>query len=128
MCSLQAIIVVAKVLWNQEKLLGDACTLVSFANQHDWIHCIQITLLMHSVTFRLKYAAIHATLLERVSSGEFGYKRTPDDSVRFQSFLFALARAVDKIVLLARAVVQDGFVRNAGTRRLWQRRRLWLGK
>ncbi|BDA49627.1 hypothetical protein COCOBI_14-2470 [Coccomyxa sp. Obi] len=53
--------------------------------------------------------------------------RTPDDALRYQSVMFALIRALDKCVLVARMVLEDEFIVSHITAGRWEHRRLWLG-
>ncbi|BDA49628.1 hypothetical protein COCOBI_14-2480 [Coccomyxa sp. Obi] len=53
---------------------------------------------------------------------------TPDDALRFQSFLFAFFRGLDKCVLVARMVRQDEWIAAHVRAGRWRHTQVWLGK
>ena len=52
---------------------------------------------------------------------------TPDDAVRFLSFIYAMSKAVDKATLLARMLVTDDWMLCSRLDRNIQQRLLWVG-
>ena len=54
--------------------------------------------------------------------------RTSDDSVRFLSVFFALSKALDKAVLLARMACEDPWIKQQAGQRTWTQYRLWFGR
>ncbi len=52
---------------------------------------------------------------------------TPDDAVRFLSFIYAMSKAVDKATLLARMIVTDDWMLCSRLDRNIQQRLLWVG-
>ncbi|KAK9816005.1 hypothetical protein WJX74_009869 [Apatococcus lobatus] len=52
---------------------------------------------------------------------------TPDDAVRFLSFIYALSKAVDKATLLARTIITDEWILRSRREKNVQQRLLWLG-
>ena len=52
---------------------------------------------------------------------------TPDDAVRFLSFIYAMSKAIDKATLLARIIVTDEWMLCSRLDRNIQQRLLWIG-
>ena len=69
-----------------------------------------------------------AALLAADSSLPYMKDRTSDDSVRFLSAFFALSKALDKAVLLARMACDDPWVKQQAGLRAWNQYRLWFGR
>lgn len=68
-----------------------------------------------------------AALLNDDSSFPYMTARTSDDSVRFLSAFFALSKALDKAVLLARMACDDPWIKQQAGLRTWKQYRLWFG-
>ncbi|KAK9904804.1 hypothetical protein WJX75_002805 [Coccomyxa subellipsoidea] len=71
---------------------------------------------------------IICTQQEVVQSAEEETEWTPDDALRFQSFWFAVSRALDKCVLVARMVLEDEWIAEHARAGRWRHRQVWLGK
>ena len=52
---------------------------------------------------------------------------TPDDAVRFLSFIYAMSKAIDKATLLARTIISDEWILRSRREKNVQQRLLWLG-
>lgn len=75
-----------------------------------------------------KQQRYHAALLDADSSFPYMNHRTSDDSVRFLSVFFALSKALDKAVLLARMAYDDPWIKQQAGQRTWNQYRLWFGR
>ncbi|KAL3157526.1 hypothetical protein ABBQ32_011986 [Trebouxia sp. C0010 RCD-2024] len=69
-----------------------------------------------------------AALLKADGSSPYMDVRTSDDSVRFLSVFFALSKALDKAVLLARMACDDPWIKQQASQRTWNQYRLWFGR
>ncbi|KAK9831494.1 hypothetical protein WJX81_002371 [Elliptochloris bilobata] len=80
---------------------------------------------------RLREAYLHvqhsANVEMAVGTDPYMRMRTPDDSIRYQSTIYALVRVLDKTVLLARTVLADEWIQAARTGRNWRHLRVWMG-
>ena len=75
-----------------------------------------------------KQQRYHAALLDADSSFPYMNHRTSDDSVRFLSVFFALSKALDKAVLLARMACDDPWIKQQAGQQAWNQYRLWFGR
>ena len=93
--------------------------------------CYQCECVSCRQTVRKVYLAkqkrYHVALLENDNEFPFMHLRTSDDSVRFLSAFFALSKALDKAVLLARTACNDPWIRQQAGQRSWNQYRLWFG-
>ena len=75
-----------------------------------------------------KQKSYHIALLEDDTASLFLTSRTSDDSVRFLSVFFALSKALDKAILLARTACDDPWIQQHANQRSWTQYRLWFGR
>lgn len=75
-----------------------------------------------------KQQRYQAALLAADNRFPYMEDRTSDDSVRFLSAFFALSKALDKAVLLARMMCDDPWIQQQAGLRTWNQYRLWFGR
>lgn len=75
-----------------------------------------------------KQQRYQAALLAADNRFPYMEDRTSDDSVRFLSAFFALSKALDKAVLLARMMCDDPWIQQQAGLRTWDQYRLWFGR
>ena len=75
-----------------------------------------------------KQRRYHVALHQDDSSFPFIHQRTSDDSVRFLSAFFALSKALDKAVVVARTACNDLWIQQQAGQRSWNQFRLWFGR
>ena len=75
-----------------------------------------------------KQKRYHIALFEIDTAFPFITSRTSDDSVRFLSVFFALSKALDKAILLARTACDDPWIQQQANQRSWIQFRLWFGR
>eukprot|EP00884_Botryococcus_braunii_P019997 jgi/Botrbrau1/6681/Bobra.0202s0022.2 len=82
------------------------------------------------VTLRHHYVLTMDTYRGRAIRGDapFAKQRTPDDTIRLQSCIFAFITAMDKSMLLARTLVQDEWLQKYSSASVSRQARLWLSR
>lgn len=118
--------------------LGElVCCLLSEESHSHADQLAQLDSVLHSIeaqrqvirrVYLDKQKRYHIALLENDSAFPFIASRTSDDSMRFLSVFFALSKALDKAILLARTACNDPWIQQQANQRSWTQFRLWFGR
>ncbi|DBB10182.1 TPA: hypothetical protein ACH3X3_001759 [Trebouxia sp. C0006] len=118
--------------------LGElVCCLLSEESHSHADQLAQLDSVLHSIeaqrqvirqVYLAKQKSYHIALLEDDTASLFLTSRTSDDSVRFLSVFFALSKALDKAILLARTACDDPWIQQHANQRSWTQYRLWFGR
>ncbi|KAA6424276.1 MAG: hypothetical protein FRX49_05488 [Trebouxia sp. A1-2] len=125
-------------MFDQLVHLGElVCCLLSEESHSNADQLAQVDSVLHSIeaqrqvirqVYLAKQKRYHIALLENDTAFPFITSRTSDDSVRFLSVFFALSKALDKAVLLARTACNDPWIQQQANQRSWTQFRLWFGR